>query len=499
MSFFLDPPALFILGSILYPLSRRLGWSSRVTFIVGGFITLILFMGGSTLLYLDVIRWNIPFLVDQQGSVWMFHTDITGVDKSHVPLALAVLLLILYPLWTHLGYHASRRASTRPMLLSRLIFKAEDMKSRVRLLPTQFAVVRDSYSRRAVRQAIDQLGGMGKFVRKGDKVMIKVNICGGNPLIRGSFTSIDVADEVVRMVREAGGEPLVCDSDMIWTEFYHAARDEGYLKWAKTAKVPLVNLGRTRCAYFGFPEDSAIGSTIVSQDLIDADVVISVPTMKTHILTTVTLGMKNMYGAFPEKDKAKYHRCGIEQVVFEVARAFTPTLTVIDGSIGGEAYGPLSCRPVNCQTIIASTDVVAADSLAAQLMGYDPLDIVHIQKAHEAGVGKADVKLDFSSLPYKHEKDGKWERPSTEASLFYGALLESALVMPGMVEYFNLVADFFLYGTATLPILRDLTPQAEAVIDDVFGALVRSRIIAPGFTGRLTRQLQRAGARIGIA
>lgn len=499
MSFFLDPPALFILGIILYPFSRRLGWSARVTFVVGGFVCLVLFAGGSLLLYLDVIRWNIPWIIDQQGSVWMFHTDVTGVAKFQVPIPLVVILFVLYPIWMHLGYHASRHLSTKPMKLSRRIFRAEDMRNRDRHHPLQYSVVRDPNSRKAVRDAVGRIGGMSKFVRPGDKVLIKINISGGNPTIRGSYTSIDVTDEVVKMVREARGNPTVCDSDMIWTEFYPVARDEGYLKWAKKANVPLVNLARTQCAYFEFPEDSAIGYTIVSQELIEADVVISVPVMKTHILTNVTLGMKNMYGCFPEKDKGKYHTCGIEQVVFEVTRAFTPNLTIMDGSIGGEAFGPLSVSPVNCQTIIASTDVVAADSLAVQMMGYEPLETVHIRKAHEAGVGKADVELDFSALPYSHPKDGKWERPHSEATLVYSTILEAALVMPGMEDFFNLAADFFLFGTATIPGLRELTPQGERVINDVIGALMRSRLIAPGFTGKLARRFQEAGAWLGVA
>ncbi len=467
--------------------------------IVGGFVAIVLFISVSSLLYLDLLRWSIPGIMDQPGSTWMFHTNITGVDKSEVPLLLVIGLFAFYPLWIHLGYHSSRHIFTRRMLLTPLVFNTSDMRSRSRRQPLDYAVTRDRDERRAVREAVDQLGGMSKFVQSGDRVMIKVNISGGNPQIPGSFTNINVTDEVLKMVREAGGDAFICDSDMIWTEFDSVARDEGYVEWAKKVNVPLINLIRTRCAYFEFPEDSEIGSTIVSLETINADVIISIPAMKTHLLTTVTLGMKNMYGAFPEKDKAKYHTAGIEDVVFEVARAFTPTLTIIDGSIGGEAYGPLSSSPVNFQTIVASTDVVAADSLAAQLMGYNPLEIVHIRKAHEAGVGMADVKLDFSMLPYTHLKDGKWTRPSPEASLFYDELLEIALMFPGTEDFFNLVADFFLFGTATLPILEHLTPQAERVVNDIATSLVRSHRVTLGTTGKIIRDLEKAAAKIRVA
>jgi uncharacterized protein (DUF362 family) len=72
----------------------------------------------------------------------------------------------------------------------------------------------------------------------------------------------------------------------------------------------------------------------ISEELAKADAIISVPVMKTHLLTGVTLGMKNMYGTFPDIDKAKYNHKKIEDVIYEINLAFTPKLTVIDGSVG---------------------------------------------------------------------------------------------------------------------------------------------------------------------
>src|SRR4030065_98630 len=132
--------------------------------------------------------------------------------------------------------------------------------------------------------------------------------------------------------------------------------------------------------------------------MVEADVIISAATMKTHLLTNVTLAMKNMYGCFPEENKAKFHRFGIENVVFEVNKAFTPNLAIIDGSIGGEAFGPLSSKPVNFETIIASNDVVAADSVACRLIGYDPLQVKHVKMAHDASLGDANLTFDTSTL-----------------------------------------------------------------------------------------------------
>ena len=223
------------------------------------------------------------------------------------------------------------------------------------------------------------MGASRSFVKKGDRVVIKVNICGGVPEIKGTFTGTEVVGELSSsFLRSVGAEPWIVDSDMIWTKFWQAASDLGLGYWAKKKGVRLLNLADTRARFVDFGNESAVGVERISKELVDADVIISVPVMKTHLLTGVTLSMKNMC-TFPDIDKAKFHRKTIENVIYEINLAFTPNLTIIDGSIGGEAIGPLSCTPLNFQTIIASNDVVTADAIACQLMGYDPMDINHLK------------------------------------------------------------------------------------------------------------------------
>jgi uncharacterized protein (DUF362 family) len=468
-SFFLDPPALFLLGMLLYYVSRRLRWSLRITVLVGAVVSILLFIGGSSLLYMDVVPWPLPF---RNGSVWMFHTLITGIDKADVPVNLVIFMFLLYPVWHSLGYLFALRLDVGALVLR--IVSYENVKSRREKPATDFAVRRGESPRRITREAVEAIGGMGGFVKEGDRVLIKPNICGGNPKIVGTYTSQEVVEELVRMVREVGAEPIVADADMIWTRFEPVAEEQGWNGWAEGTGVPLVNLTKTERVRFDFGRGSATGIVPVSRELVDADAIISVPTMKTHLLTSITIGMKNMYGTFPQENKARYHRFGIEDVICDVNRAFTPNLTVIDGTVGGEAWGPLSSTPVHSKTVIASNDVVAADAVACQIMGYDPFDIVHLKRAHEEGLGDAGVVFDPASLPYRHPKDGGWEKPDPEVSKFYETLVENFLLLPGMQKFFDLAANFVLYGTATMPFLMDLTPEFEGVLDDILGMILRS-------------------------
>ncbi|TRO48339.1 DUF362 domain-containing protein, partial [Candidatus Bathyarchaeota archaeon] len=411
---------------LLYYVSRRSRWSPQSTVIAGALVSIPLFIGVSSLLYLDVIHWPLPY---REGSVWMFHTLITGIDKADVPVYLVVAMFLLYPAWHALGYVFAMRQDVGAFMLHTVTY--HDVKSRRKRAPTEVAVRRGPSPRQITREAVEALGGMGRFVKEGDRVLIKPNICGGNPRIEGSFTSHEVVEELVRMVREVGADPLVADADMIWTQFEPVAEEQGWTEWTHRMNVPLVNLTKTGRVLFHFGKESATGIVPVSRELVDADVIISVPTMKTHLLTSITIGMKNMYGTFPQRNKAMYHRFGIEGVICDVNRAFTPNLTVIDGTVGGDAWGPLSCTPVYAQTVIASNDVVAADAVACQIMGYDPQDIVHLKRAHEDGLGDAGYAYDLSDLPYGHPKDGNWTKPDPAVSAFYESLIEYFLLLPG--------------------------------------------------------------------
>lgn len=480
LSFLLDPPALFFFGIVLAILNKKF-LSSQLTRIFG-FIVLLTFWTVSIGLFLDLFPWplnlfdfNPPLFESIDGKDWMLHTDLTGIED--IPLALAAVLFLLYPVFLVLGYEITR-AIIDPRTLKVLPgeLTIAEVKSHSRARQKDDAVllsaVRDPRPEKALTKSLELIGGLEQFVKPGDKVAIKPNICGGNPQVAGSFTSIAIVDKLVRMIRDIGGDPVIVDSDMVWTDFKDVADAQGWTKWAKENGVPLFNLRETDCIHLDFGLSSKVGVSVVSKLMVDADVIISVPTMKTHLLTNVTLGMKNMYGCFPTGEKAKYHKLGIEDVIVDINYAFRPTLTIIDGSIGGEAIGPLTCKPLNYETIICSNDVVAADALASFMMGYDPLnDIEHIQKAHELKLGRGDVTFDWETFPYTHPKDGKWIRPDPTVSEFYNKAIEQTLKIPTMKKFMNAASDFLLYDTATLPIFENVTPAFLGVLGDIFSAV----------------------------
>ncbi len=504
MSFIFDLPALFVLGVALYFVGRKYDLE-RLTKITIGILIALSFISISVLLYADIFRFptisaiqinNLPIIPDMTGSEftinWPVYPFIINnpsqiISKNAFPLLFAIIIFLLYPVAIYLGYAFSllySKKRRRKFLVGSRSY--DDVKSRTKIeKDPEYSVVRYPDNQRginnlkdAVETAVANLGGMKHFVGQGNTVLIKANICGGNPDISATYTSQEVVGYVVDMVRDAGGEPFICDADMVWAKFWVQVKAAGWDEWAKKKKVTLVNLTETELVYFDFGEDTMFqhnekpNHEVVSTKVIDADVIISIPKMKTHLSTSVSLGMKNMYGTLPEEDKAYYHqKGGVEELLYWVNYAFTPTLTIIDGSEGGEAEGPLAAHAVQYNTIIASNNVVAADAIASKLMGFEhPFKDIKFLRFAEEMMGtersllrQIPKELQFNVLQLiskweipANSRDGKWQLADPKVVEETQNFMENLFSIPGAATLYNIGADFILLDAARLPYWRIL-------------------------------------------
>jgi uncharacterized protein (DUF362 family) len=123
----------------------------------------------------------------------------------------------------------------------------------------------------------------------------------------------------------------------------------------------------------------------VPRVLRDADLVVSVPKLKTHHWTGVTLSMKNCFGCMPGRvygwPKDVFHIHGIENSILDIFGAVRPSLAIIDGIVGMEGDGPIMGDPVHSGVIVVSKDGVAADVTASRLMGMDPEKVGYLMQA----------------------------------------------------------------------------------------------------------------------
>jgi uncharacterized protein (DUF362 family) len=137
------------------------------------------------------------------------------------------------------------------------------------------------------------------------------------------------------------------------------------------------------------PNRETLGKITVPKIALESHIV-SAAKMKTHTDTIVTLGLKNMFGILPDRLKGRFHLKNISKVIVDINTVIRPSLTVIDGFVAMEGYGPVSGDPVKMDLVIAGDDVVATDAIAARVMGFDPNRIYHVRRCCEKGLGEIE-------------------------------------------------------------------------------------------------------------
>jgi len=244
-----------------------------------------------------------------------------------------------------------------------------------------------------VRKAIKALGGMGRFVKKGNRVLIKPNIAFARPPEGAANTNPEVVAELIQLCFEAGAkEVIVLDYTLDPARITYEM--SGIAKAAEAKGARVVYVSPRDFVPIEVPKGKILSAydVRVLKQVLDADVFINVPIAKTHGSARLTLGMKNLMGII--QDRGAWHRSGdLHQCIADFVTAVKPHLTVIDAIrilASGGPKGP--GRVEQKDTIIASTDIVAADAYATTLFGLTPNDVPHIIKAAELGVGVADLK-----------------------------------------------------------------------------------------------------------
>lgn len=257
----------------------------------------------------------------------------------------------------------------------------------------------------SVRKAIDLIGGIRSVIQPGQSVLIKPNFAVVAPPETGIVTDPATVDAIIKICQEASpAKVIVAESGIVGFDTAEVFKGLGLEGRFEKLGAELVNLDRDETIKVDVPNGTVLKTARIFKTVFESDVVISVPSMKTHILTAVTLGLKNMKGTIPDSMKKRMHRIGAKQKVrdFELDHAIAdlntvmpPTLTIIDGMIANEGYKPgtpgIGGTSVQFNTVVTGRDPVAVDALGAYLMGYDTGEVRHIAYAAERGVGVCDI------------------------------------------------------------------------------------------------------------
>ena len=245
----------------------------------------------------------------------------------------------------------------------------------------------------AVREAVALLGGISRWVRPGQKVLLKVNLLTAATPEKGITTHPAVTLALAELVREAGGRPVVADSPgpIPYTraglkKVYQAA---GLLELERRGRLEL-NWDTTVIELPHSP-GKIIKRFEVMRPVVESDIIIGVPKLKSHVFTTLTGATKIMFGVIPGLVKASFHARlqHVEEfgdMLLDLIEAVKPAFFVLDGILALEGDGPgFHGQPRPAGLVLAGADPVALDVVACHLIGLDPLDVPMLRQAARRG------------------------------------------------------------------------------------------------------------------
>lgn len=263
----------------------------------------------------------------------------------------------------------------------------------------------------AVREAIDLLGGIRAVTPGQNRILLKPNLVAPD---RNYTTNPEVVRAVAKIMKDAGKKVMIGEGSAAADNFNFFGNEQfitrkaeilnamqqhvfdtlGYSEIAKSLDIPLINLHTGEI--IEIPLDGGlIAKTIkIHKMLSEVDLVCSIPIMKTHVLATVTLAMKNLIGLYPGTEyyamRTLLHdralekgSVGVAYEVIDINCSVKTGLSIIDATMAMEGNGPTEGTPVEMGLIIAGTSALATDMVGASIMGFEIDEIPTFKLAHE--------------------------------------------------------------------------------------------------------------------
>ena len=246
-----------------------------------------------------------------------------------------------------------------------------------------------------VRASVDRAFELFPMDITGRKVVVKPNVLRVSEASEGIVTHPAVLRAVVEKIESMKPASLVVGDNpglFSYGDNENSFRKTGLMD---AAKGYYRNIGNDSVKFAFNPE--YMPSVSLSREIVEADIVVSLPKFKTHGLTVLTGAIKNSYGMLPGAQKAALHKAAgspdrFHELIVEVFRLRPPDLFIVDAVVGMEGNGPASADLRDIGLILASDNAVALDAVIAYMMGCEPERLKFLRKAKEAGLGDYDLE-----------------------------------------------------------------------------------------------------------
>ncbi len=251
----------------------------------------------------------------------------------------------------------------------------------------------------------------------GKRVLLKPNAARVLHYATGAVTHPGVVAAAVDYFRELGAASVaVGESPITGVKVKDAFAACGLAELAAEKNLPLLDFDARPFRRIAVPGGRLIDQIKITPYAYEYDFIVSLPVMKTHMHTRVTLAVKNMKGLLWRKQKVAFHQLPappgadhsdktLDIAIADMARVLYPHMTIVDGTVGMEGLGPTAGRPKGAGIVVAAADALAADWTACRLMGIDPEDVPHLRlTAGHRGFSPSSIRRTPAGYM-------KWETP----------------------------------------------------------------------------------------
>ena len=263
---------------------------------------------------------------------------------------------------------------------------------------------------------------------RGKRVLLKPNVGRMAHPDSGIVTNPGVVAAAIDVFREHGAEVVVGESPITGVDVMEAFEASGIAAVCRERDCPMLDLDEPRAVKVELPEGVAIHSLMVCREVLAADLVVSMPVMKTHMHTGVTLAVKNMKGCLWRRSKVKLHMLPavpdsdekpIDVAIADLSWALCPAFAILDGTTGMEGLGPSAGSPKPVDTVVAGADAFAVDAVGCALMGLDAHDVPHLRIGADLGYGCIDLgAIDVGPADWR-ERVAPFEPPPQSFTVTY--------------------------------------------------------------------------------
>ena len=243
----------------------------------------------------------------------------------------------------------------------------------------------------AMKRQFELLGGLRRFVKAGDRVLLKPNFIAPRSRWHATQTDPAVIIEAARLLKDFGAKPFVADSPA-WSNVFACVKALKLEEPLRKMSVPVKQLDKPKNCEIG-AKNTSVG---ISSIALDADVIINLPKFKSHQQLGATFAVKNMFGCVAGKRKALWHFAkgrdpdDFCELLIDIYGFMNPALTIIDAVTAMDGPGPINGRPRPLGWLIGGTDPIACEIICARLIGIEPKKLPIIKTAKQIAFGCSD-------------------------------------------------------------------------------------------------------------